>query len=137
MSRANSLIEECRTLGISLTAADGKLIFTPASAMPDELAARLRANKSVVLAAIAPSIAKLDVAYGRTRGPRDEGFVDALPQRPCRGCGCAEFARDLADQGWVCTRCHPPSEFRSHLPRCRAAQPSARITGAPNKTRAI
>lgn len=73
---------------------------------------------------------------------RDERFVRGTetvaspPTHGCWNCGSREFARDLVGRGWVCARCHPPSEQRADLPRCRSLLPSKRFADKADLERA-
>lgn len=73
-TEATSLIARCRLLGVTISAAGGALTIRPASAVPPDLLAALKARKPQVLKALLPTWFCNECgedAYRYVAGPND------------------------------------------------------------------
>ncbi len=143
MSAASEIVADCARLGVVLEVRGDRLRYEPASAVPADLGQRMRDAKPELLAILAARKESLLKGTAKTAtGPLPSvlsGPIGKEPQefhgdedaqgRPrfgCSWCGCRDYARDLADHGWVCTACHEPGESRAHVARWTAPNPSRR-----------
>jgi virulence-associated protein VagC len=104
-----AILEELRALGVEVMPHGDNLVIRPASKVPPDLKARLRAAKTEVLAALAQAIPEAPA----NAHPHAE-HQDALPaniELPLRRCpACNSWLFWVSMYGVVvCSNCHPPA----------------------------
>ena len=92
------LLADLTRLGIRLETQGDRLRYSPRSAVPRDLAQRMKVHKDELLAILRP---EADQAG-------DE--LEAIdPPDPCPNCGTLELWQTLAGN-WRCERCDPPTK---------------------------
>lgn len=123
MSAAARIVAECSELGVRIEVRADGLLVKPASVLPPELKARIRAAKPELLALLTAQAPK---AESDADGDTDS---HGRPLYGCWNCGCRDYALDLAGHGWACVQDHPIEAYREHVARWKAPYPSRRRGG--------
>ena len=127
-----AILPRLRATGADVTLRDGRIILSPASAVPPPLLAEAKARRADLLAELAndntgqavpfaddaeerAAIEAEDMPVRRTR-KRMVSWAnpDDIPQ-PGDYCGCCSGAlwwTTTATDGWCCCCCHPPAHLK-------------------------